>query len=256
MIDSHCHFDFPPFLDDPGHYLLEAQKVGVSMLIVPAIGRSNGEQIASLSETFAQIRYALGLHPYYIHSHCDNDLSWLETALAERDDKCVAVGECGLDFAIENPKNEQQLYLLEQQLALAEAHNLPVILHCRKAHNELIRILNRFKGVNGVLHAFSGSYEQGKALIDRGWFLGIGGTITYERARKTREAVKKLPLDAMLLETDSPDMPLFGYQGQANLPSRLPLVAQMLAQLKQQDVEKVKHQTTQNSRRLFRLDKK
>lgn len=263
MIDSHCHFDFPPFSDNPERYLTEARKAGVDTLIVPAIGRKNWQSVAKLASNHAEIYFALGLHPYFMADHQTGDIDALRLVLSEPSDicdgsdstgvlnKCVAVGECGLDFSLTTADKKQQLTMLEAQLDIAQTVDLPVILHSRRSHNELLTVLKHFPAVTGVLHAFSGSYEQGKQFIDRGLKLGIGGTITYERANKTRIAVAKLPLDAMVLETDAPDMPLAGQQGKPNLPSYLPQVAEMLSALKMLNFEDIVTRTSSNSRQVF-----
>ncbi|AMG31127.1 TatD family deoxyribonuclease [Grimontia hollisae] len=254
MIDTHCHFDFPPFSDDPAYWVQRSKDTGIQHLIVPAVARENWGRVATLAASFPEVFYAVGLHPVWMASHHEDDIEKLDAFLSESPKGCVAIGECGLDFAIENADPERQTWFLTEQLKLAEKYQLPVILHCRKAHNELLQILNRFSGVKGVLHAFSGSEQIGLSYIRRGFLLGIGGTITYERANKTRNAVKNFPLNALVLETDAPDMPVFGYQGEPNLPERMLLIAQTLAHLKHLPVEEIIHVTSQNSTRYFVLD--
>ncbi|WP_325893769.1 TatD family hydrolase [Grimontia sp. NTOU-MAR1] len=254
MIDSHCHFDFPPFTESPETWIERSLAAGVRQLIVPAVSTENWERVATLAEAFPEISYAVGLHPVWMSSHEDADIQKLDTFLADAPKGLVAVGECGLDFAIENADPERQIRLLTEQLKLAEKYQLPVILHSRKAHNELLQLLNDFPKVKGILHAFSGSEQIGREYIKRGFLLGIGGTITYQRANKTRNAVRNLPLSNLVLETDAPDMPVYGYQGEPNLPERLPLIAQALASLKGVNIEKVIHVTTQNSTACFALN--
>lgn len=254
MIDTHCHFDFPPFSDDPAYWIQRSTDAGIRHLIVPAVAKENWDRVAALAASFSQVSYAVGLHPVWMTSHQDDDIEKLDAFLSESPKGCVAIGECGLDFAIENANPERQVWFLNEQLKLAEKYRLPVILHCRKAHNELLQILNRFPAVKGVLHAFSGSEQVGLNYIRRGFFLGIGGTITYERANKTRNAVRDLPLDFLVLETDAPDMPVFGYQGEPNLPERMSLIAQELARLKSLSVEEIVHVTSQNSTNCFTLN--
>ncbi|MEZ8141723.1 deoxyribonuclease YjjV [Enterovibrio norvegicus FF-454] len=254
MIDTHCHFDFPPFDDETANWVSRTAAAGVHHLIVPSVAVSNWQTTANLANTFPTISFALGLHPVWLHEHHDDDIEKLDHALSLAPKACVAVGECGLDFAINNPQPEKQITLLRGQLALAEKHQLPVILHCRKAHNELLQILNEFPRVKGVLHAFSGSEQVGLNYVRRGFLLGIGGTITYERANKTRNAVKALPLSAMVLETDSPDMPVSGFQGEPNLPERLTLIVAALSELKGVSVEEIIHTTSQNANDCFALN--
>ena len=253
MIDTHCHFDFPPFNDNPDAWIKRTQKAGVRHLIVPSVSPENGLIVAALSSRFPCVSFALGLHPLWIASHKDEDLEIVEVALIRSSKSCVGLGECGLDFSMDKPNKEKQLYFLERQLFLAEKHHLPVILHCRNAHNEMLQMLNGFPKVKGVLHGFSGSEQLGKEYIRRGFLLGIGGSITYPRANKTRKAVAALPLSSFVLETDAPDMPLFGFQGEANLPERLPLIARALAELKGISFDEVVQRTTENAKACFHL---
>ncbi|MBV7299002.1 TatD family hydrolase [Enterovibrio paralichthyis] len=255
MIDTHCHFDFPPFDQSPEDWLSPSHDAGVHHLIVPAVSRQNWQRVDDLSQRFSSIYFAAGLHPVWLSEHQNEDIAKLDAWLATSPKGCVAIGECGLDFAIENPQQERQLHLLREQLALAVKYKLPVILHCRKAHNELLQVLNDFPAVRGVLHAFSGSEQMGLNYIKRGFMLGIGGTITYPRANKTRNAVSALPLAAMVLETDAPDMPVSGFQGQPNSPEKLPLIAKALSELKGVTVEEIIHSTSQNAANCFALQK-
>ena len=254
MIDSHCHFDFAPFADDPERYLNAASLAGVEKLIIPAVGLDNWLHVSSLCQMFPhRCYYSLGIHPLWAEKHTSDELHQLEALLANRDDHCIAIGESGLDFALPQANKQHQITLLHQQLVLADKFGLPIILHCRKAHNELLTLLNQHPKARGVLHAFSGSEQQGKEYIRRGFYLGIGGTITYERAHKTRQAVAKLPLSALLLETDAPDMPIAGLQGKPNLPEYIPLIAKELAELKNTTVAEIAKQSAINTQKLFRL---
>ncbi|MFD2179843.1 TatD family hydrolase [Veronia pacifica] len=253
-IDSHCHFDFPPFEQDPDNWLKTVKSAGIAKLIVPSVAVSNWERIEKLAQQSNDVLYALGLHPVWQDEHQEQDLLLLEQRLRACPSQCVAVGECGLDFALPDARREWQLTLLERQLALATELDLPVILHCRKAHNELLQMLNRFPSVRGVIHAFSGSYELGMNYVRRGLYLGIGGTITYPRANKTRQAVAKLPLESMLLETDSPDMPIYGHQGKPNSPEKLIDIACVLAELKSTTVDNIAHKSFHNVQILFSLN--
>ena len=164
---------------------------------------------------------ALGLHPLYIAQHHEPQLEQLAMLLAERPHKLVAVGEIGLDLYMDNPQFERQQSVLLAQLRLAKQHDLPVILHSRRTHDQLAAALRRMQlPRRGVVHGFAGSLSQAQAFIRLGYYIGVGGTITYERAQKTRGVMAQLPLEALLLETDAPDMPLAGYQGQPNRPER------------------------------------
>jgi TatD DNase family protein len=198
--------------------------------------------------------WAAGLHPWwvkdYLANHTVDDLSQA-LIINMQDKKCVALGETGLDAIIDLDLSIQ-VTCLEVHIKLAQQFSKPLILHSRKTHAELISILKKVQlNPTGVVHAFSGSYEQAKAFIDAGLYLGIGGVITYERANKTREAVKKIPLEYLLLETDAPDMPLQGQQGEINSPINVVSIANHLAELKQEPLDHIARITTENAHRLF-----
>jgi len=250
FVDSHCHFDFAAFDVDRDAIWQACVEQGVAAMVVPGVEPQQWKVAAQLSEQHAGIFYAVGIHPWWINiSHLELTYKYLHENLAAP--KCVAVGECGLDAMIETPLAEQ-VKILNVHLQAASELSLPLIIHCRKAHNELLIELKKFSlPAGGVIHAFSGSIELAAAYWALGFRLGVGGTITYERAQKTRETVKKLPIEAMLLETDAPDMPLHGQQGQRNSPLNIPLVAQALADIRGESVEYIAQQTTQNARRLF-----
>lgn len=261
MIDSHCHFDFAPFDADPAGELARAREAGVEALVIPSVGERNWQAVQALSRRFGELYYALGLHPYFSAEHSEHSLAQLAAQLAQvagegaqRDSKCVAVGECGLDFAIDRVDRDQQLAVLQQQLILANSHRLPVILHCRKAFPELMALLKQHPPVaGGVYHGFSGSLEQARQAVALGLKIGVGGTITYPRANKTRNTVAALPLEALVLETDAPDMPVAGHQGAPNRPERLGLVMQSLVALRTESPQEIAAVTRLTTAELFHL---
>ncbi|AJR09808.1 hypothetical protein H744_2c3164 [Photobacterium gaetbulicola Gung47] len=261
LIDSHCHFDFAPFCDDPEHYLALARQAGVEKIVIPAVGQRNWQVLRDLSVRFPCLYYGLGLHPFFSAEHDANALQQLASALAAEAvlreksvSRCVAVGECGLDFAIVNADRDQQISLLAAQLQLANRFELPVILHCRKAFPELFGVLRQNRPIaGGVYHGFSGSHQQAKQLIDLGIKIGVGGTITYRRANKTRNTIAALPLDALLLETDAPDMPVAGFQGEPNRPDRLVNVLGELAAIRTESEQEIKQVISLTTAELFRI---
>ncbi len=259
IIDSHCHFDFAPFSDNPNQAWVQAQQAGVKAIIIPTVGRSNWHTVAELCQQFSGLYYGLGIHPFFSHQHSVDAVAELAHQLtnakkAKDDDRCVAVGECGLDFAVADVNRDQQLHWLQAQLQLANEHDLPVILHCRKAFSELVQLLRQQPPkMGGVYHGFSGSYQQATQLIDLGIKIGVGGTITYSRAQKTRATIAKLPLSALLLETDAPDMPVSGYQGQPNRPERLVDIVTVLAEIRGEEYAQVAQATTLTTTELFQI---
>lgn len=253
FIDTHCHFDFPVFHDDLTNSLSLAQQAGVNKIIIPAVACWNFDVVNALANNHHQLYSALGLHPLYIEEHTQQHLLELERKL-NISTRCVAVGEIGLDHYMENPQPEKQEAFLIAQLKLAIEFDLPVILHSRKTHDKLSALLRRYNVPRkGVIHGFAGSQQQADKFIQQGYFIGVGGTITYERAQKTRRAIATLPLEKLLLETDAPDMPVSGFQGQPNRPERIQHVFSQLCELRQESPEVIAQQLYLNSLQLFRL---
>lgn len=254
FFDTHCHFDFPEFDTQRELIWSKAQSLGVTQLLIPTVDPDSWHQAKQLAGSISGICWAAGLHPWWIKgfltNHILDDLAQhLNSVMLEQ--HCVAIGETGLD-AVMDLDLPTQLSCLQLHIDTAKKFAKPLILHSRKTHAELISAIKHNQLTSrGVIHAFSGSYEQAKAFIDAGFYLGVGGVITYERANKTREAIKKIPLDFLLLETDAPDMPLQGQQGKINSPIYLPQVAEGLADLKQLSLDKIAEQTTHNAETLF-----
>lgn len=268
MIDSHCHLDFESFNSDREELLRRCVEKGVETIVVPGVEPLQWGRLLQLKQAYAQavksdpveskpgcqIVIAAGLHPWWVDQVNLTAAEFgqlLKLQLQTGD--WVAIGECGLDGTIDCPMDRQETFF-RIQLQLAEETQLPLILHGHKAHAQVLEMLKRYTlPAGGVIHGFSGSVELAKQYWQQGFFIGVGGTITYKRASKTRKAIAAMPLESLLLETDAPDMPLSGFQGQRNSPLQLVGVAECLAQLKSIQVEKVTEQTTRNSRRLFAL---
>lgn len=270
FFDSHCHFDFAEFNADRATLWSACNQLGIMRLLMPGIAPGQWERAAQLCDQYRGLCYAVGIHPHWIEQQQwfkKNDRGLLdeqtqETTLALISDEitqaeknssshCAAVGECGLDKRIATPLVLQQ-QLLGLHIHIANDLHKPLILHCVHAHNELIAQLKKDKSqYGGVIHAFTGSYETAQQYIDMGFYLGVGGAITYERAHKTRAAVAKIPLEFIVLETDAPDMPLQGKQGQRNSPEYLAQVAQVLADLRGMALQDVAAVIHCNTLRLF-----
>ena len=270
FFDTHCHFDFIEFNADRAAVWQACRAQNIRHLLIPGVFPEQWQTAAQLCAQYPGLVYAAGVHPHWIERQ-----EWLErevTGLFTRatqvkltelmieevqqspsagSSTCVAIGECGLDKLIGTPI-EQQQQLLNLHIDVANQLHKPLIVHCVRAHNEMIASLKKNKPkAGGVIHAFSGSVEVAQQYIDLGFYLGIGGTITYARAQKTRSAVAQISLDYLLLETDAPDMPLHGKQGQRNSPEYLPLIAQALAELRSTTVETIAIATSRNAQRLF-----
>lgn len=251
LIDTHCHIDFPVFDTDRADVLAAARAVGVTDIIVPGVVAKNWPRLLGLVANKPGLHAALGLHPCFMSQHQPDDLDQLATLIAKN--TLCAVGEIGLDLFIPNADLEQQLQYLRPQLQLAKQHSLPVILHVRKAHDQMLkelRLLNSEAG--GVVHAFSGSEQQAEQYLKLGYKLGIGGTLTYDRAKKLHRIVKNNPIDSFVLETDAPDIPLANYRGEVNRPERVLQVAEVMAEIKECSLQEVAIATSENAQKCFR----
>ncbi|MEM0911723.1 MAG: TatD family hydrolase [Pseudomonadota bacterium] len=255
MIDSHCHIDLAAFNHDRAEVIASANKLGITNILVPGLFVKQFKTLLALQEQHTCIDIAFGFHPYFLHhqngNNIDTNMQALDDYVSKYRDTVIGIGEAGLDGVISHPFDNQKRYL-NAQLELASRYSLPIILHQRKSHNELIRMLkNTNFAYGGVIHAFSGSAEIAKTYVDLGFKLGIGGTITYARANKTKKAITSVGLDHVLLETDAPDMPLFGFQGQRNTPTRLPMIASKLAEILSVEIDDVVQTTTNTYNTLF-----
>ena len=251
MIDSHCHLDLPEFEPDWQDVLNSAVSKGVERILIPGTTVSGWQRQQNMAADNAQLDVAFGLHPYFFPDEPDNALAALRQQLQTTTIKPVAIGEIGIDCAIDTPVKAQQA-LFEAQLEMASEQSLPVILHHRRSHHLLLESIKRSRFTQGgVIHAFSGSEQVARQYIDAGFKLGIGGTITYSRAQKTRQTVANIPLQHLLLETDAPDMPMSGRQGARNEPQFIGEVVAALADLHGITPEAVIEQTTANYFALF-----
>lgn len=252
FIDTHCHFDFPPFTDDEAGSIDRAYAAGVGRIVVPAIGARYFDRVCALAQRHPALYAALGLHPIVIEEHSDESLATLEQYLAAKPEKVVAIGEIGLDLYRDDPQFDRQQQLLDAQLKLAKRFDLPVILHSRRTHDKLAMHLRKHDlPRTGVVHGFAGSLQQAQRFIELGYYIGVGGTITYPRASKTREVMARLPLSSLLLETDAPDMPLNGFQGQPNRPEQAARVFTTLCELRPEDPDTLAQALLHNTRTLF-----
>ncbi|WP_454262362.1 TatD family hydrolase [Pseudoxanthomonas mexicana] len=251
LVDSHSHFDAPEFDGDRDAALARARAAGVTRQVVPAVAASSWPKLREVCAQDAGLFAAYGLHPMYLSEHRPAHLEDLRTWI-ERE-KPVAVGECGLDFFVEGLDAETQQQYFDGQLRLAREFDLPVIVHARRAVDAVIASIRRIGGLRGVVHSFSGSPEQARHLWQLGFLIGLGGPVTYERANRLRTLARTMPLDHLLLETDAPDQPDAGIRGQRNEPARLPVVRDVIADLRGITADEVSQATTRNAERLFNL---
>lgn len=252
LIDTHCHLDiedcFPAFAE----VLDRARAVGVRSLVFPGVTRAGWQRMMDLSRRLEGLHAAPGLHPMYLARHRPGDLE--ELAEVAGRGKIVAIGEIGLDYFVASLDKNAQQQLFEAQLQIALTARLPVLLHIRKAHDQVLATLRRKRFPHGgIVHAFNGSLQQAHQFSQLGFCISICGTITYDRARKIRRIAAELPREALVLETDAPDIPPAGHKGESNLPEFLPEVLDALAALRGEPPELVAGYTTANARRVLRL---
>ena len=286
--DSHCHLDDIAFSEQLPALLAQCQQLSINRIIVPSISPDNFKQVLNLTKRYhdsinghlkgllkdnpIKIYPCLGIHPWFLQALDDSHLTQLSESVAKSRNDIIAIGEIGLDGAIaknaeshgqtpEDNWNHQQ-YFFDFQLNLAKEQNLPVIVHHRQSHDKIMPFLKRYKlDRAGIIHGFSGSYQQAKGYIDLGFKLGVGSTITYSRAKKTINTFKRLPLECLVLETDAPSMPLSREvngvivdsptDSPANSPVNLIKIFEVLATIRPEKSDKIAHQLERNVDQLF-----
>jgi TatD DNase family protein len=244
LIDSHCHLDAAEFDGDREAVVARARAAGVAGIVVPAVERANFGAVASVCRDNDLCRPAYGIHPMYVDRADPDDLDQLPRQLVEG--HAVAVGEIGLDHFVADADRQRQQQYFTAQLAIARDLRLPVILHVRRAVDAVLAGLRRVRVVGGIAHAFNGSRQQADQLVDLGFKLGFGGAMTHPRALHLRDLARTLPLAAMVLETDAPDIPPHWLQHGRNEPAELAGIAAALAELRQLPVHSILAATASN----------
>jgi len=251
LIDSHVHTDDERLREDRSDVLKASRKANVIAQIVPATSRALWPRVKTLCAEHDDLFACYGLHPCYYNEHTEADNEELPLWLGR--ETAVAVGECGLDYMIAGADKAHQQHLFAAQLALAREFDLPIVIHARKAVEDVIRMTRASGHYRGLIHSYSGSLQQAHRLIDLGYLLSFGGAVTYSRARRLQELVRQLPLSALLLETDAPDQPDATHAGERNEPAYLVDVWQSLSALRKEDAQTVAQATTANAIKLFAL---
>jgi TatD DNase family protein len=259
LIDTHCHLDAAEYESDRDAVARRALEAGVGRIIVPSVAAFNFQATVDCRR-YPGVEIALGMHPMYVHVHKEEHLAQLEEAI--RVHRPVAIGEIGLDRfqscidrpgVLEHDLTMQEFYFSEQ-LKLARNYNLPVLLHIRRANDQILKFLRRIKAPGGIAHAFNGSMQQAREFIKLGFKLGFGGAFTYTRATNLRNLAMELPLDSIVLETDGPDIPPEWITRQRNEPAEIPRIALTLATLRGISLDEIASVTSENARKLLRLD--
>lgn len=254
LIDTHTHLDFPDFDADRQALLAASRAVGVRRIVVLGVYQANWQRVWELVQSDPDLHAAFGLHPVYLDDHRPEHLNelgeWL-TRLAGHRQLC-AVGEIGLDYFIETLDRDRQQALFEAQLQLAADFNLPALIHVRRSHAAVIATLKRFRLKRaGIIHAFAGSQEEAREYIKLGFKLGLGGAATWPQALRMHRVLAQLPLESVVLETDSPDMAPAMFPGQRNSPTHLPAICTALAQWMAISPDQLAAASTANSCELF-----
>jgi TatD DNase family protein len=249
IIDTHCHLDVEEFDPDRPAVVANCRSQQIIGIVVPGIHRDGWQRTLDCCRQFRGLYPALGLHPVYLAQHRDEHLAELETRIAT--EHPVAIGEIGLDYFLTDFDRARQQEIFDAQLAIARAVGLPVLLHVRKAHDQVIASLKRARVSGGIAHAFNGSLPQAHQYIALGFKLGFGGMLTYERSRRIRALARDLPLTSIVLETDAPDLTVANHRGERNSPEYLPDCLAALAEVRDEDPAIVAAQTTMNAREVL-----
>jgi TatD DNase family protein len=261
-IDTHCHLDAREFGDEAASIAERAAHQGVSWIVIPAVDRTNFSIVASLAKRQHNCAYALGIHPICVPQADEEDLAVLRDAVAAAldDPRFVAIGEIGLDFFLPeltgDAMRDKQEYFYSEQLKIARDFGLPVLVHVRRSQDRVLKYLRRIAVPGGIAHAFNGSFQQAEAFLGLGFKLGFGGAMTFPRALQIRRLATGLQCEAMVLETDAPDIAPAWRHPERNTPEELPRIGRALAELRGMPVDEVQAVTTANARAaLPRLDR-
>ncbi|QXG40165.1 TatD family hydrolase [Pseudomonas viridiflava] len=254
LIDTHTHLDFPDFDADRAQVLDRCRSLGVQRMVVLGVYQRNWQRMWDLTLENSALYAAFGLHPVYIDEHVPEHLTELSDCLTrlKGHPQLCAVGEIGLDYYVEGLDKTRQQQVFDAQLELAAEFDLPALLHVRRSHADVIATLKRHKlKRSGVIHAFAGSREEAREYIKLGFKLGLGGAATWPQALRMHRVIAELPLDSVVLETDSPDMAPAMYPNQRNSPEHLPDICNALAALMNVSPEQLAQASTRNAHDLF-----
>lgn len=252
LFDTHAHLDDQAFDQDRRELIARLPQAGIGLVMNPGCSLASSRNAAALAREYDFLYAAVGSHPDAADELTPQVLDAYRQ-LCRDNPKVLAIGEIGLDYHYEDIPRQRQLAAFRDQMALAQELGLPVIVHEREAHADGMAVVEEFPQVTGVFHCYSGSVEMAQWLVSRGWYIGFTGVLTFKNARKAVEVAQQLPLERIVLETDCPYMSPEPYRGKRNDPSRLPFMAQKLAQLRGLSTEEVAAITTENGRRLYRL---
>jgi TatD DNase family protein len=251
LFDSHAHYDDEKFQDDREEVLAKAHEEGISYILNAASDIDTSLTSMAMAQKFDFIYAAVGVHPHSANTMDESTIARITEMV--KSPKVVAIGEIGLDYYYDYSPKDMQKYWFKRQLELAGEISMPVIVHDRDAHEDIIKILkeSEISQIGGVMHCFSGGREMAKILLDMGFYLSFGGPVTFKNARKAIEVLQYVPMDRMLIETDSPYLSPEPLRGKRNDSRNVRLVAEKIAEIKGLDLEFVASETLNNARRLF-----
>lgn len=250
--DTHAHYDDRAFDPDREALLKSLPEKGVKLVVLPGCDVQSSRHALEIAERYDYIYAAVGIHPGELAGFKSGDIDIIRKLAAH--EKCVAIGEIGLDYYWDDSRKAEQKELFINQLELALELDLPVIIHDREAHGDSMEILFRYPELRGVLHCFSGSREMAQEILKRGWYLGFDGPVTYKNAKKALEVLEICPMDRLLIETDSPYLSPVPMRGKRNDSSNLRFVVEKIAQIKNCAAEEIARISAENGKRLFDLD--
>ena len=253
LFDTHAHLDDRAYDEDRQQLLESLPSQGVGLVMNPGCSLESSRNVDKLTREYDYIYGAVGSHPDVADEVNEAVLEEYRT-LCKANPKIKAIGEIGLDYHYEDIPREIQQRAFRLQMELARERNLPVIVHERDAHEDGMKIVTEFPEVTGVFHCYSGSAEMAKWLVNRGWYIGFTGVLTFKNARKAVEVASQIPLDRIVLETDCPYMAPTPFRGKRNDPGYLYRMAEQLAQIRGRSVEEIHEITVENGKRLYRID--
>ncbi len=252
LIDTHCHLDAAEFDDDRLDEADAARAAGVRAIVIPAVAVGNFDRVRQLAHQ-VDGAYAFGIHPLFVEQSAPEDLATLRRLVEQSidDPRLVAIGEIGLDHFVPDLDRDRQMAFYREQLKIARDHDLPVLLHVRRAQDPVLAQLRRFGVRQGIAHAFNGSRQQAGAYLGQGLALGFGGAMTFARALQIRRLAAELPDDAHVLETDAPDIAPAWQAKARNSPTQLPRIARVFADLRETTIDAVLRCTGDNAARVL-----
>lgn len=253
IVDSHSHIDDEKFDIDREEVVSLFDENKIDFIVDPASDVKSSEKIVEIVKKFSRVYGAVGIHPHEVEGVTDDDLKKIYNLSFSN--KIVAIGEIGLDYYYDNSPREKQKEIFRKQLEIAKKRNLPVIIHTREAMQDTFDILSEFKGdITGVMHCYTGSFEMAEKFINLGFYISISGVVTFKNATNVREMAKKIKLDNLLIETDSPYLTPEPNRGKRNESKFVWLVAQKLSELKNIEINNLIYNTNSNARNLFKIN--